>query len=204
MVEHYHPPFVTETDEPPSWNDCQWCAGLMLANKATRGRYPSTRSEREALREASGDYMGGSSFHDLARGYLRRYGKRVSLNAISVATLERRLLRGDGADVNLIYNALPDHFTRWDRRFAAKGRLSRHAAYVQATDRGGNFHLTPDGRLRDVFWNDPLGRSPTGTPPTKRYRGEWMPWPVLVRSLVAFTGSSSAVSVLTLSEGAWL
>lgn len=202
MITHYCPPFVTETDEA-TWTDCQWAAGLMLALKASHGAMPATRAEREALREASGDYMGGSSLADLNRGLRTRYGRGVALNRISAASLEKRLVRGDGADVNLLYARLPDHWTRWDRHFAAKGSRSAHAAYVQAEDRGGNVHLTPSGRLHDVFWQDPLGRSPAGTDPHDRYRGEWLPFEALVEAMAALSGSTARLIVATLSDHQW-
>lgn len=170
----YSPAFVTETDEPPPWTDCTWSSGLMFANKATataarlHGMYPATRAEREALRAASGDRTGGSSLYDLRLGIERRYGWTFSLIAISWSSFILRMKRGDGAIVQGLYSALPSHYQRWDRNFAAKGPRSAHAMYFQGHDRAGNQHIDPStGVLTDLFVCDPLGR---GT-----YRGEWIP-----------------------------
>ncbi len=178
----YSPPFTTETDEPPPWTDCTWASGLMFANKGDRGGHPNTRAEREALRKASRDNFAGSTLQDLSHGLLARYGWGLGGIRVSEASLLARLKRGDGAVVQGNYHLLTRHFQRWDVRFAARSR-ALHAAYVQGHDRGGNWHVGPNGVLRDVFWCDPLGRSPRGTPADEAYRGEWMPVPVLLRFL---------------------
>jgi hypothetical protein len=192
----FSPRFITETDERV-WNDCTWCSGLMLANKATRGKYPSTRLEREALRTASGDHTGGSNLNDLRLGIEIRYKWNLKLDYPSWDELRLRLARGDGVLAQGLYNRLPEQFQRWDRNFANKP-FPAHAVYVQGHDRGGNFHLGPDGQPRDVFWNDPLGRSPSGTPAAKRYRGEWMPIRVFEEFLL---GSASRATVATVRDG---
>lgn len=174
LLKPYSPPFVTEANEPPPWTDCTWASGLMAANKASGGKYPSTRAEREALRDASGDHIGGSNLGNLAAGIHARYGWTLTLDRPAWHTLLLRLARGDGAVVQGDYAKLPKHFQRWDTRFAAKPNAF-HAAYAQGHDRGGNFHLGPDGLPTEVFWCDPLGRSDVGTPAGDRYRGEWMP-----------------------------
>lgn len=174
VVKPYSPPFVTETDEAPPWIDCTWCAALMAANKASLGRYPATRSEREALRKASGDHTGGSNLDDVTAGILNRYGWTLSGIRPTLAGLLARLAAGDGAIACGHYSALPAHFTRWDPAFAHKPNTN-HAAYAQGHDRGGNYHLGAAGIPTEVFWMDPLGRSPAGTPAADRYRGEWMP-----------------------------
>jgi len=74
MLKSYSPPFVTETDQPAPWLDCSWASALMLANMATLGKYPTTRNERQELRNASGDHFGGSNLHDVAIGIQVRYG----------------------------------------------------------------------------------------------------------------------------------
>jgi hypothetical protein len=171
----------------------------MLANMGSMGDYPATRAERELLRKASGDHTGGSTLQDLSHATLRRYGWALGGIRVSEASLLARLGRGDGAAVQGSYRLLPSHFQRWDRSFAAKMR-PLHAAYVQGHDRGGNYHRNSRGVIVDVFWCDPLGRSPAGTPAAKRYRGEWMPVPVLLRFLSAL-GSQAGRYATTVQQG---
>ena len=179
MAVTFSPRFVTETDEKPPWTDCTWAAALMLANKASKGQYPATRIERELLRDASGDHFGGSNLDDVAKGIKARYGWTLNPLRPTWEQILRRLALGDGALVTGLYSRLPDHFTRWDRPFAAKGMGSGHAAYVQGHDRGGNVHLDTNGLPKDVFWCDPLGRRLPGQTAAQAYRGEWMPANVL-------------------------
>src|SRR4029079_4410037 len=73
----YTPQFVTQTDERPPWNDCLWASGVMLVDKWTHGR---ATPERQALRRASGDSVGGSRFSDLARAISRIYRWRTQLS----------------------------------------------------------------------------------------------------------------------------
>lgn len=194
----YSPRFVTETDENPPWTDCTWASGLMLANKASGGKYPATRAEREALRKASGDHFGGSNLVDLHDGIERRYHWQLVVDWPSWDQLIARLERGDGAVVQGLYARLPPHFKRWDPAFGRKPD-SGHAAYVQGHDRGQNFHRNAAGNLYDVFWNDPLGRSPKGTPPDERYRGEWMPVNVL-RSFLLGLGTINELKAATVRQ----
>ena len=175
MAKAFSPKFVTETDQPPPWLDCTWASGLMLANMASLGKYPATRAERRALRNDSTDHLGGSGLHDLARGLQVRYHWTISADGLSWPTLLAELGNGSGAIVQGIYADLPKHYQRWDTQFAAKGRLSTHAAYAQGHDRGGNYHRDAQGNLTDIFWCDPLGRHDVGTPAADQYRGEWMP-----------------------------
>lgn len=174
MALTFSPRFVTETDEKPPWTDCAWASALMLANKASEGKYPATRIERELLRDASGDHFGGSNLDDVAKGILNRYGWTLSPARPTWDALLYKLGQNCGALVTGLYSRLPDHFTRWDRAFANKGMASGHAAYVQGHDRGGNYHLGPDGLPEDVFWCDPLGRRLPGQTAAQSYRGEWL------------------------------
>ncbi len=199
MTETYSPPFTTETNEMPPWTDCTWAAGLMLANLATLGKFPNTRKERELLRSASGDHFGGSNLEDLSRGLLLRYGWGLPSIRTSQATLLLRLSRGYGAVVQGDYALLTTHFQRWDPAFAAK-RLPLHAAFIQGHDRGGNYHLNSAGIPNEVFWNDPLGRSPRGTPADEQYRGEWMPVPILWR-FMSRLGTQGARFAATMAQG---
>lgn len=192
----YSPIFVTETNEPSPWTDCAWASALMLVNKASansvypHGKYPATREEREALREASGDRTGGSTFYDVRRGIQKRYEWTLPLTSISELSLRVRLSRGDGAIVAGLYSELPKHYQRWDRKFAAKGDRSTHSVYVQGHDRAGNQHLDgPNGLVKDIFWCDPLGR---GT-----YRGEWMPW----ENLMIYAIGMGNLGVATMGQG---
>ena len=199
-MKFYSPRFVTETDEPAPWTDCTWASGLMFANKASLGKYPATRKEREALRAASGDHIGGSNLGNLRDGIKARYHWIPILDGPSWQTLLSRLQRGDGAVVQGLYSNLTDHFQRWDRAFADKPNPS-HAAYVQGHDRGGNQHIS-GGLIRDVFWEDPLGRSPAGTPPAERYRGEWMPIAVLHNFIRGLDTTDAQLSfVVTVQQG---
>lgn len=165
-IDFFSPRFVTETDEPSPWTDCTFCAGLMFANKAGKGKYPYDRPEREALRKASGDTVGGASLYDLRRGIERRYGWTFPLTVITWQTFLARMARGDGAVGQGLYSKLSYAHQRWDRNFAAKGSKSTHAMYFQGHDRGDNQHLDAKGLPLDLFVCDPLGRGTT-------YRGEW-------------------------------
>lgn len=195
----YSPPFVTETNEPPPWTDCTWASALMAANKASVGKYPATRAEREALRDASGDHVGGSNLGNVTEGIKARYGWTLAALRPGWGLLLQRIARGDGVLACGAYSRLTPHFQRWDPPFALKPNTN-HATYVQGHDRGGNFHLGPDGLPTEVFWMDPLGRSPAGTPAAKRYRGEWMPLEVFHRFLLAL-GTDAALYVATVQQG---
>lgn len=200
MTGLFSPKFVTETDEPSPWNDCSWASALMVANKASLGKYPTTRQERELLRDASNDHLGGSNLGDVQRGIHNRYGWALDITHPTWHELLLRLARGDGAETQGLYSRLTPHFQRWDPHFASKGNASAHATYVQGHDRGGNFHLDRNGIPTEVFWCDPLGRSAPGTPAAKRYRGEWMPVAVL-HAFVNGLASDSGLLVATVRQG---
>lgn len=161
----YVPDHVTETDEAGPWNDCTWAAGLDAVQKATRGSVPGTRDEREALRRASGDLVGGSNLNDLSRGCQVRYGWPMDRRVDTISDLKAELVDG-GAVVQGLYALLPSHFQRWDRAFAAKGARSGHAAYVQD-------YRASDGTL---LWFDPLARTEVAG---EEWQGERMPFSVL-------------------------
>jgi len=147
------PVFVTETDEK-YWTDCSWCSALMLANEATLNKYPATRAEREALRAASGDLVGGSNLNDVDRGTKARYGFVFRRAPLTWSAFIVELAPDSGALLQGLYSRLPAHYIRWDPKFAAKGNDSAHAVYIER-------HR--DGKL---WWMDPLGR---GT-----YKGEYI------------------------------
>jgi hypothetical protein len=171
--------FVTQTDQRGPWIDCAWASLAMLLQRATGEEH-----DRRDLRAASGDTVGGSTLADLARGagsvgYKLRWsgGDAGARDDMTFDQLLERLTRG-GAVVNGTYANLPDHYTRWDRSFAARGADSGHSLYVDrydpATDR--------------VFIMDPLGRGD--------YAGEWL----AARDLRAFAwtdGSGHVVAAAT-------
>lgn len=146
----YVTPFVTQTDEPRPWIDCTWSAALMLALKATAGGVPATRAEREALRSASGDLVGGSTWRNTQAGFAARYGERAELVSARLTALTR-LGAGWGASVGVTYGDLPIHLRRWSPFFTGG-----HRVYLE------DYH-TADGTVR---WLDPLGR------PLQGYFGE--------------------------------
>jgi hypothetical protein len=183
----FTPAFVTETNEA-HWEDCTFASGLMLANKASLGKYPATRPEREALRRLSDDLEGGSNLYDLRLGIERRYGWTLALARLTWAQFLARMARGDGAVIQGIYGGLGEPFVRWDRKFAAKGKLAAHAMYAQGHDSAGYRHLD-DGLPRDLVVMDPLGRGP--------YHGEWVP----ADKVKAFCLGLGYVSVATVRQG---
>lgn len=178
LTNCYTPEFTTETNEPSPWTDCTFADGLMLANKASRGKYPNTRAEREALRRASGDTIGGASLQDLAKGIKNRYHWTLPVVPITLATLELRLRRKYGAASSGLYATFKGtKFARFDVHFSNQGSNSAHSMYFQGHDRKGYQHLNAAGKLQDVYVMDPLGR---GT-----YKGEWMPWKLYVSYLMS-------------------
>jgi hypothetical protein len=126
-------------------------------------------ADREALRLASGDTVGGSNLNDLQRGVAAYAGIDLRFSPyggdrLGWAEFLDRLAQGGGAVVLGWYSLLPDRYTRWDRAFAAKGTgASGHAMFV-----------TDYRPSTDQLWlMDPLGRGD--------YRGEWIPAPDLRR-----------------------
>ncbi len=170
----YTPSFTTETNEPSPWYDCTWASGLMLANKATRGKYPNTLIERKAIRSAGAPNKQGASLRDLALGIKNRYGWTLPTNVISLDSLEVRLRRGDGSVSQGLYSTFRDTlYARWDRNFSNQGSNSGHATYVQGHDPMGRQELNSNCKLSSVWWLDPLGQAP----------GEWMDWALYVKYL---------------------
>jgi hypothetical protein len=140
----------------------------MLAEKATLGAVPGTREEREALRRASGDAIGGSSLDDLIRGYKVRYGWDTARWQGTLEGARTRLSSGAGMVWQGLYARLPKHLQRWDTRFAAKGVNSGPAAYAD--------DYRADGT---VLWMDPLARSQPGQ---ERWAGERWDWADIARA----------------------
>ena len=155
----YAPRFVTQTDERPPWNDCLWAAGAMLLDKWTHGR---ATPERQVLRRASGDAVGGSRLSDLARAITRLYGWRPKFSPdggerLTWTDLLERLASGGGAVLAGDYGRLGSPFTRWDWSYAHDPNAGGHALYVERYDE----------RAKRIWLMDPLGRD--------GYSGEWVP-----------------------------
>ncbi len=163
-LPHYHPRFVTETDDRPMI-DCLWASGAMLIAKWTNGDIHPTH---QRLRTLSGDRSRGSNLDDLKIAY-RKLGINLKFspdggNRITFSGLLRRLAHGAGAVVLGDYSKLPRYYGRWDYSFWNLTKKERkknrsadnHAMYVERFDR----------RRGRVWLMDPLGRG--------NYRGEWM------------------------------
>jgi hypothetical protein len=155
----YVPRFVTQTDERPPWNDCLWASGAMLLDKWTHGR---ATPERQVLRRASGDAVGGSRLSDLARAITRLYGWRPKFSPdggerLTWPNLLERLASGGGAVLAGDYGRLGAPFTRWDWAYAHDPKAGGHAVYVDRFDE----------RAKRIWLMDPLGRD--------GYTGEWVP-----------------------------
>lgn len=192
LTRTYTPLFTTETNEPSPWLDCTWASGLMLANKATRGRYQNSLAERKALKLAANTNKLGASLQDLALGIKNRYNWTLPTNVISLASLEIRLRRGDGAVSQGLYSTfLGTLYSRWDRNFAIQGSSSGHATYVQGHDPTGLQELDSECKLASVWWVDPLALE------TDSYNGEWMPWGLYTKYLA----SIGWISVATAEQG---
>ena len=156
-LPNYRPAFVTETDTRP-WTDCLWSSAAMLLDKWTNGE---VQVSRQALRRASGDMVGGSSFDDMKVAFAKHHF-RVEFSPdggtkITWGQMLSRLERGAGAVLLGDYSQLPRYYGRWDYAFWKKtGAEDNHAVYVERYDR-------KRGR---VWLMDPLGRD--------GYRGEWI------------------------------
>ena len=62
--------FITQTDEPPPWIDCSWATLTMGLYFWTNGR---VLADKDKLRAASGDKVGGSNFSDHRRALDKLY-----------------------------------------------------------------------------------------------------------------------------------
>lgn len=81
--DRYTPPVITETWGETQFTDCIFASGLGVVAMWTTGavimaanwrplKQAALKERREALREASGDLVGGANLRDLARG-IKRY-----------------------------------------------------------------------------------------------------------------------------------
>ena len=185
----YHPRFVTETDER-YWTDCTWASAVMFIDAWTLGYI---RVDRERLRTASGDTVGGSNLDDVARGMARLLPQLPSLyrpGDWSASDAVAYLRDGGVLIAQGLYSSIRSYddgrYTRWDPTFAASGSKSGHAVCVSG-------YSTRDG-VPYVYWQDPLGR---GT-----YTGEWVPATVLVWFLNSLRRSNGSVRVAAAKVGA--
>jgi hypothetical protein len=152
------PRFVRQTGK-----NCAFASAAMLLDKWTSGaQRPSQLRLRAASRVPATKGVGLAA---VARsvGRVSKIELRYSPGGgdpLTWGQLLSRLERGGGAIVAGSYSRLPRHYQRWDRSFAAKGRLaSGHAVYVERYEpgRGG-------GRL---WMMDPLATA-------LGYQGEWI------------------------------
>lgn len=117
-------------------DNCVWAAGQMLLDKWTHG---DVRVDQGRLRRMARDRKGGSTLVDLARGVARTTGIKLRFSpgfgdSMAWWQLLDRLEHDGGAVLLGEYGRLPDHYTRWSPRFAAR-RNSGHAVYVERYDR---------------------------------------------------------------------
>lgn len=157
-----------------AWEDCTWCAAVMLARAAHDPSIPATHAEAEALRAASGEGpLGGSNTYDVLRGYARRYGW-VPINVgHSASDVVNSLLPARVALVSGSMGAFPDghRLRRFDPKFG--GAHAIFAARMDDSDR--------------VWWDDPLA-------PTGAYRGEWVTMGELSSFVMALGGGRSLIA----------
>ena len=164
----YYPRFVTETDVPPPYNDCNACAMAMEIDHWTYGRI---RLTHQAIRAKTGVPVNkGLNYPQIAAavkalsGLVIQYSdaNNPSTNVMSLAQLKSHLATGGGANVCGMYPSLAGLKTsaglavnRWQ-----PGYLGGHSMFYS--------DLRADGT---VFQSDPLGRG--------AYDGERVPLRVL-------------------------
>ncbi len=168
----YRSPFITETDEP-AFNDCQFCAGLMLVAEWTNGeaihdRHGNTldqvglRHLRERFRVLSADAVGGASLEDLARGITRRFPDLPPLPR-TTAPVDPLRLTFDELWAKLsnghcaVLDGNPSKVT--DPRSPLRS--------MQAKDDYDHAVFLHTAQGERAFVMDPLGRG--------RYQGQWVP-----------------------------
>jgi len=143
--------FVTQTDEPPPWIDCTWATLAMAVYFWTNGR---VLYDKDTLRAASGDRVGGSNFMD-CRKSLDVLGHQMPpfsyFGGIHLTASQAWALMGQGVGLHVMGNmgSVSAHWRRWSPNFRGF-----HSVWMQ------------DRENSRSWWMDPLGR---GT-----YRGEWM------------------------------
>jgi hypothetical protein len=139
----YRPPMCSER-EPGGFEDCTWCAGVMLNNAAhAKTVAPSTRSEYEGLRVDGGNkkaegHGDGSDLFELRKGIKKRYGftprltgEPGSLHKPWTTVLKSLAKPGDAAVLQGSMGVFPagHHLRRHDKKFDGA-----HAVYVQRVD----------------------------------------------------------------------
>lgn len=170
------PKAISEWNDPDGrTDDCGWRSTTMVANKASLGAYPATQAESERLG------AGASTIDDNNAALGRVYGfTGTALTGVTWAEFTGKLQAGFGAVLQGYYSALPRHFQRFDRAFAAKGIASYHAVYVERSPTG------------TIWWIDPLFHGEPG------YSGEVIP----VSALAAYaTAYHTSVHALLVREG---
>jgi hypothetical protein len=151
----YRADFVTQTDKRPMTN-CLWASGAMLLDKWTNG---DVVVRHQALREKSGDLVGGSTFDDLKIAYAK-HGFKLKFSPdggdrMTWPQLLARLRKGAGAIVLGDYGELPRYHGRWDYKFWKKtDDEDNHAVYIERYSSGR------------VWLMDPLARGD--------WQGEWI------------------------------
>lgn len=152
------------------WEDCTFCAGVMLARICHNALIPATLTEAEHLRDVAGeDPLGGTSTADLIRGIRARYPSFTQFQHV--------------AGFEALWAAL-------DVGFAAAAQGSMGAFPVGHTLRRHDpgfdgAHDVLVVRLDDtdrVWWDDPLA-------PIGDYRGQWVSKADLARYVRGFSGS---------------
>lgn len=161
---------VTERFGKPPYPNCNFAAGLTLANKATHNKKGRAGKTVVALRKASGATHAATGPTELIAAFKKLWGWHVAEWTMSWNTLLARLRQIShygGAVVYIYPSKLPEHFRRWDINFS-----QGHAVYIQGTAPSG-------GHSVDHIWLiDPMivGWE-------KGYRGEWIEQSVLQKAL---------------------
>lgn len=127
------PAFLSEWDDHII-ADCVPASGVMLANKITHNRYPSTVAEREALQNAMGTQDTGANALQLTGGMFKRYGLRLA-PAVGGWTAIAAALADPTKGVALFgrYHLLPAALRNQSLQpgFGADGSYDGHCIYAQ-------------------------------------------------------------------------
>lgn len=151
----YCPVLVTERFGEPPYDNCVFSSGLMLANKATLGRYGTASAAVANLRRASGDDHASATPAYLSAAYKKMFGWTDPEFLGQTTAFWAAIDKGAGAAFNYIYGKVPVHFRAGDPSFTGG-----HCAYIQAAD--------PEGKTdpMNAWIIDPLR--------TGDWKGEWI------------------------------
>lgn len=129
----YTPGHVSEFPDVSIVADCVPSSGVMLVNKMTHGRYPSSVAEREALQNAMGTQDEGANNTQLAAGIAKRYG--IKLTPGSGWTTIASILTKPNMAVAVIgqYQKLPAYIRNQGNQPSFDGM---HEIYLQADGLG--------------------------------------------------------------------